>query len=162
MILLFVLALTRPAGPAPSPRPAPVPSPTARPRFRVPVVVVHRAYVCPSSRSWKAKRGNKLVAIDLDFQNIDSGLDLDDVELLDASSGRVLEAAPEAAFLEPDGRFHAWRHPPPSGIRRVLLVFEVPARVRAVRVQLWDDILTPSPITFAPRGPSLPPERPGA
>ncbi len=162
MLLFFVLVLCQASAPTPTARAAAVPSPAARRQFRIPTVRVHRAYVYPHSASWQPRQGHKLVAIDLDFRNIDAGFDLDDVQLLESPSDQPLEAAAEAAFLHPDGRFFAWRRPPPSGIRRVLLVFEIPSMVTAVRIRLWDDILTPAPITFAPSGPALPPERPGA
>jgi len=123
---------------------------------------VHRAWVCPESGGWKARDGRKVVAIDLDFWNVDSGLDLDDVELVDTATGETLDAGAEAAFLHPDGRFHAWHDAPPSGLRRVLLVFEVPSSVRSVRLRHWGDLLTPRPVTFAPTGPAVPPIRPEA
>ncbi len=153
-LCLLVAALAR------TPAPAAAPPPTASPQAGTLTVTVHRAWVCPESDGWKARDGRKIVAIDLDFRNVDSGLDLDDVELVDAATGRVLDAGAEAAFLHPDGRFHAWHSAPPSGLRRVLLVFEVPSSVRSVRLRHWADLLTPRPVTFAPTGPAVPPLRP--
>lgn len=153
-LFLLVAALAR------TPAPAAAPPPAASPRPRAMTVKVHRAWVCPESHGWKARDGQKIVAIDLDFRNVDSGLDLDDVELVDTATGQALDAGAEAAFLHPDGRFHAWNDAPPSGLRRVLLVFEVPSGVRSVRLRHWADLLTPRPVPFAPTGPAVPPMRP--
>jgi len=156
--LLLVAAMSQAAAPTATTTARATP---ATPEFRIPTANVRRAYLYPNGKNLSAGPGKKLVAIDVEFGNFDSGLDLDDVELIDSASGQVLEAGPEIAFLRSDGTFYSWRKATPDGRMRTLLIFEVAKRVRAVRIRLWDDILTPSPIPFAPSGPRLPAERPG-
>jgi hypothetical protein len=123
-----------------------------------PSAIVRKAYRY-SDAGWKPSPGTQLVAVDIEFRNFDSGLDLDDVEIIDAATGHVLEAGPEIAFLDSDGRFFAWHKAPPNGPMRPLLIFEIPNTVKAIQLQHWGDRLTPSPVTIAPSGPTLPPQR---
>ena len=156
--MVFLVALVQAAVSAAAYQPASL-TPTMAQGARGLTVTVHRAYVYPNTASWKAQPGHRLVAIDVSVHDVDDSLDLDDIELVEPGSKVALEAAAEPAFLHPDGRFYAWRDAPPSGVERILLVFEIPVSVTAVHVRYWGNVLTRAPIVFSRTGPAMPPER---
>lgn len=122
---------------------------------------VHRAYRYAGHGTLKADTGTQLIAVDLEFSGSTSGLDLDDVELLDGPTREVFDAAPEIAFLNPDGSFFSWHEAPPGGVKRCLLLFQVPVRVKSILLRHWDELLTAGPLKVRPSGPLIPEERAG-
>jgi len=104
--------------------------------------IVRDAYRYAGNDKLKAGPGKQLVAIDIEFTGYDNGLDLDDVEILDATNSQVFDAAPEIAFLHADGTLYSWNEKDPDSPMRVLLVYEIPKTVKKIQLRLWDEALT--------------------
>lgn len=105
----------------------------------------------------------KLVAIDVEFQNYQKEFSLDDVHI-GAGDGERLEAKREIIDLLPDGNFNftadvpLW--PEDGGPVRVLLIYPVAADISAVQVFVGETLMTEQPIPLADDGLKLNPPKP--
>lgn len=128
-------------------------------------VVVHRAYVYTGKSPYPPGEGEKLIAVDAEFTGTARGFDLDDVDVVDAATGRDLGGSPHFNPVLPDGQVVDWgnreweAHSDSTGSIRFVFLYTVPTATNRIRLTYWGKTLTPEPVTLAPDGPLLP-ERP--
>jgi hypothetical protein len=124
------------------------------------VVTVHRAYDYRGYTWLEPAEGAKLIAVDVEFSRYDGSLDLDDVEIIDGSSGANYGSDPHIALLQGDGELSpnpddaSW--PADMGQLRVLLIYAVPKEMTSIKLSYWGQDLTPEASMLSKDGPSLP------
>ncbi len=127
-------------------------------------VIVHRAYEYDGYTWLEPTETAKVIAVDVEFRDYNQGLDLDDVDIIEAQSNENYGSDPQIANLTLDGKLAAnaddssW--PEDLGPLRVLLIYAIPKESTAIKLGYWGKELTPRPTPISGNGPSLPKPKP--
>jgi hypothetical protein len=125
-------------------------------------VVVHRAYHYSGQTPYPLREGEKLIAVDAEFTGTSRGFDLDDVDVVDAATGRDHGGSAFFRPVLPDGHVVDWGNPEweahtdATGSVRFVFLYTVPSTTSRIKLNYWGQMLTPRPAALAQDGPSLP------
>ncbi len=116
---------------------------------------VHRAWVYSGGSFTNAAPGCRYVAIDMEWDGDRTGLDLDDLEIYDATTNESVESSVDVFLLDPDGtRIDEMSKWPASPARvRFLVICQLPAAVTAVKPAMYDDPFVKAAVPVAESGP---------
>jgi hypothetical protein len=125
--------------------------------------VVHRAYHYKGYSWHEPSSLGKLVAVDAEFSGYTSNFDLDDIDLVDGSTGANYGSNPQVALLDPSGQLAKDENkdwPPAPKPLRLLLIYAAPRSLTSVRLSYWGQDLTSAATRLGGTGPLLaPPKR---
>lgn len=107
------------------------------------------------------KKLYKLVALDVEFKGPSDGLDLDDMEIVDASTNKSFADSPHIELLDVAGNLVKnqadW---PKSGMPlRVLLIYVVPKEFKSVKLSYWGNEIVTVPKEISGTGLVLQPPK---
>lgn len=119
------------------------------------VATFHRAYAYGPSSLWSSSSGRRMVAVEMSFVG-SAGFDMDDIEIVDAEHDGELDAAPGFGFFDAAGHFAGWHTADVGDTLHVLMMFELPATVRKIRLRYCGDWLLARPARIAASGPVYP------
>jgi hypothetical protein len=129
--------------------------------------VIHRVYDYEGysyyNLTQEQKKKFKLVALDVEFKGKSDGLDLDDVEIVDASTNKSFADSPHIELLDDTGNLAKnqadW---PKTGMPlRVLLIYAVPIDFKSVKLSYWGSEIVTTPKVISGIGLALqPPTKP--
>ena len=112
--------------------------------------VVHSVVPCPRPAEFQRRTGYRAIAVDVELRGIDDDFGLDDVEVVD-QNGKPFGGEVIFRVLNLDGT--SPRNPAtkgPTDRARIRLTCEAPARVTAIKLKYWTNVLTPQPIPVPP------------
>ena len=107
-------------------------------------VRVHRAFWFRQLEYKRTSDTEPALAVDVEFRGYSSDLDLDDVDLVDASSGENFGSDPDIKTLRADGILdtNAAHDDPQGKPLRVLLVYNLPQKIEQIHLDYWGSRLT--------------------
>ncbi|MBX9653800.1 hypothetical protein K2Y11_09310 [bacterium] len=107
-------------------------------------IKVNKVFLHKGSSYHKSEPGTKLIGVDVEIIR-PTGVDLDDVELLDGKNGKSLGSFPDIKFILANGDLGDL--PPPESEKddriRVLFIYQVPEELSSIKLRYWGKDLTP-------------------
>lgn len=110
-------------------------------------VIVHGVYRYEAESFLKLDPGQRLVAVDVELKGVKPGVDLNDIDIVDAAKNENFGSDPDIIPLDEDkGTTCTQKNWPKSWERvRMLLVYAVPTRVRNIQLSYWNRTLNDKP-----------------
>ena len=109
------------------------------------------------------KKKFKLVALDVEFKGKSDGLDLDDVEIVNAPTNKSFADSPHIELLDDIGNLarNQANWPKTGKPLRVLLIYAVPIDFKSVKLRYWGNEIVTTPKEISGTGLVLqPPTKP--
>jgi hypothetical protein len=116
-----------------------------------------RAYDYNGHSYHETKPGQKLIGVDVLFENPNVGLDLDDVEIVNGANSESLGSFPDIYLLTKDGELadqSAWPTGKPDQLR-VLIIYQVPADITSIKLRYWGNNVMNDPVRISGTGPEV-------
>ena len=115
---------------------------------------VRRAYVYAGPPVyWEFDDQSRMVAVEVEFRGVGPGLDLDDVDFIDADTEENFGSDPLIQGLAPNGELMDLTDPDrPAGTFRVLLAHPMPRSARRVQLGYWGEHVG-GPVAIEGEGP---------